>query len=84
MKMRGVRNDATMTSHAFRGIFQNKEEKEEYYDSNQKTCFRFCILDTEKLNTDSISKKLWMMEGKLHIFQRKVGLVLLGMQLNSQ
>ena len=27
MKMRGVRNDATMTSHAFRGIFQNKDEK---------------------------------------------------------
>lgn len=28
MKMRGVRNDARMTSHAFRGIFQNKDEKE--------------------------------------------------------
>ena len=27
MKMRGVRNDARMTSHAFRGIFQNKDEK---------------------------------------------------------
>ena len=28
MKMRGVRNDARMTSHAFRGVFQNKDEKE--------------------------------------------------------
>ena len=27
MKMRGVRNDAKLTSHAFRGIFQNKDEK---------------------------------------------------------
>ena len=27
MKMRGVKNDARMTSHAFRGIFQNKDEK---------------------------------------------------------
>jgi len=28
MKMRGVRNNATLTSSAFRGIFENKEEKE--------------------------------------------------------
>lgn len=28
MKMRGVRNDARMTSSAFRGIYENKEEKE--------------------------------------------------------
>jgi GTP cyclohydrolase I len=28
MRMRGVRNDATLTSSAFRGIFENKEEKE--------------------------------------------------------
>ena len=28
MKMRGVRNDARMTSYAFRGIYENKEEKE--------------------------------------------------------
>ena len=27
MKMRGVRNNARMTSHAFRGTFQNKDEK---------------------------------------------------------
>ena len=27
MKMRGVRNDARMTSSAFRGIYQNNEEK---------------------------------------------------------
>ena len=27
MKMRGVRNDARITSHAFRGIFQNEPEK---------------------------------------------------------
>ncbi|WP_316507097.1 GTP cyclohydrolase I FolE [Nitrosopumilus sp.] len=27
MKMRGVRNDARMTSNAFRGIFQNDDEK---------------------------------------------------------
>jgi GTP cyclohydrolase I len=26
--MRGVRNDATLTSSAYRGIFENKEEKE--------------------------------------------------------
>jgi GTP cyclohydrolase I len=26
--MRGVRNDATVTSSAFRGIYENKEEKE--------------------------------------------------------
>lgn len=28
MKMRGVRNDAKMTSSAFRGIYENKEEKQ--------------------------------------------------------
>ncbi len=28
MRMRGVRNDATVTSSAFRGIYENKEEKE--------------------------------------------------------
>lgn len=28
MKMRGVRNDATLTTSAFRGIYENKEEKE--------------------------------------------------------
>lgn len=28
MKMRGVRNDATLTSSAYRGIYDNKEEKE--------------------------------------------------------
>jgi GTP cyclohydrolase I len=28
MRMRGVRNDATLTTSAFRGIYQNKEEKE--------------------------------------------------------
>jgi GTP cyclohydrolase I len=26
--MRGVRNDATLTSSAYRGIYENKEEKE--------------------------------------------------------
>ena len=28
MKMRGVRNDARMTSNAYRGIYENKDEKE--------------------------------------------------------
>jgi GTP cyclohydrolase I len=28
MKMRGVRNDATLTSSAFRGIYENTREKE--------------------------------------------------------
>ncbi|MCV0372764.1 MAG: GTP cyclohydrolase I FolE [Nitrosarchaeum sp.] len=28
MKMRGVRNDATLSSSAYRGIYENKEEKE--------------------------------------------------------
>ncbi len=28
MKMRGVRNDATLTSSAYRGIYENNEEKE--------------------------------------------------------
>ncbi|HUU48280.1 MAG TPA: GTP cyclohydrolase I FolE [Nitrosopumilaceae archaeon] len=28
MKMRGVRNDATLTSSAYRGIYENKAEKE--------------------------------------------------------
>lgn len=28
MKMRGVKNDATLSSSAFRGIYENKEEKE--------------------------------------------------------
>ena len=28
MRMRGVRNNATLTTSAFRGIYQNKEEKE--------------------------------------------------------
>ena len=27
MKMRGVKNDATLSSSAFRGIYENKEEK---------------------------------------------------------
>jgi len=26
--MRGVRNDATLTSSAYRGIYENREEKE--------------------------------------------------------
>ena len=28
MRMRGVRNEATLSSSAFRGIYENKEEKE--------------------------------------------------------
>ena len=28
MRMRGVRNDATLTTSAYRGIYENKEEKE--------------------------------------------------------
>ncbi len=28
MKMRGVRNDATLTTSAYRGIYENKDEKE--------------------------------------------------------
>lgn len=28
MKMRGVKNDATLTTSAYRGIYENKEEKE--------------------------------------------------------
>ena len=28
MKMRGVRNDAMLSSSAYRGIYENKEEKE--------------------------------------------------------
>jgi GTP cyclohydrolase I len=28
MKMRGVRNDATLTSSAYRGIYENREEKD--------------------------------------------------------
>ena len=28
MKMRGVRNNATLSSSAYRGIYENKEEKE--------------------------------------------------------
>jgi GTP cyclohydrolase I len=28
MKMRGVKNNATLSSSAFRGIYENKEEKE--------------------------------------------------------
>jgi GTP cyclohydrolase I len=28
MKMRGVRNDATLTTSAYRGVYENKEEKE--------------------------------------------------------
>jgi GTP cyclohydrolase I (EC 3.5.4.16) len=28
MRMRGVRNEATLSSFAFRGIYENKEEKE--------------------------------------------------------
>ena len=31
MKMRGVKNDARMTSHAFRGVFQNDDEKGRSY-----------------------------------------------------
>ena len=28
MRMRGVRNDAMLSSSAYRGIYENKEEKE--------------------------------------------------------
>jgi GTP cyclohydrolase I len=36
MKMRGVRNDATLTSAAYRGIYENKEEKESIMAMIQK------------------------------------------------
>ena len=36
MKMRGVRNDARMTTSAFRGIYENKEEKEQIISMMRK------------------------------------------------
>jgi GTP cyclohydrolase I len=36
MKMRGVRNDATLTSAAYRGIYENREEKESIMAMIQK------------------------------------------------
>ena len=36
MKMRGVRNDATMTSMAFRGICEKKDEREEIIEMIRK------------------------------------------------
>ena len=36
MKMRGVRNDATLSSSAFRGIYENKEEKESIVNTIRK------------------------------------------------
>jgi len=36
MKMRGVKNDARMTSMAYRGIYENKEEKESIVAMIQK------------------------------------------------
>ena len=36
MKMRGVRNDAMMTSVTFRGIYEKKEEREEIVEMIQK------------------------------------------------
>ena len=37
MKMRGVRNDAMMTSVAFRGIYEKKEEREEIVEMIRKS-----------------------------------------------
>jgi GTP cyclohydrolase I len=39
MKMRGVRNDATLTSAAYRGIYENKEEKESIMAMIQKRTY---------------------------------------------
>ena len=41
MKMRGVRNDATMTSMAFRGIYEKKEEREEIIEMIRKRSSEF-------------------------------------------
>ena len=41
MKMRGVRNDATMTSMAFRGIYEKKEEREEIVEMIRKNSSDF-------------------------------------------
>ena len=50
--MRGVKNDATLSSSAFRGIYENKEEKAEHNVANSKTHAPDLILleNTEKLN----------------------------------
>ncbi len=41
MKMRGVRNDAMMTSVAFRGIYEKKEEREEIVEMIRKSSSDF-------------------------------------------
>lgn len=41
MKMRGVRNDAMMTSVAFRGIYENKKEREEIVEMIRKSTSDF-------------------------------------------
>ncbi len=41
MKMRGVRNDAMMTSVAFRGIYEKKDEREEIVEMIRKSSSDF-------------------------------------------
>ncbi len=41
MKMRGVRNDAMMTSVAFRGIYEKKEQREEIVEMIRKSSSDF-------------------------------------------
>jgi GTP cyclohydrolase I len=41
MKMRGVRNDAIMTSAAFRGIYEKKEERQEIIEMIGKSSSDF-------------------------------------------
>ena len=43
MKMRGVRNDANVTSAAFRGIYEKKEEKENIIKLIKNSLLLICI-----------------------------------------
>ena len=60
MKMRGVRNDANVTSAAFRGIYETKEEKANIIKLIKKSSQKHLLYKiSEKINNQFIRLDLW-------------------------
>ena len=78
MKMRGVRNDAQMTSSAFRGVFEDQKTKEELTQSHSKQ-----VRSYQKLNNPLIRKSLCLHE-ITYMFQVNHGHFSAGLLLNLQ
>ena len=78
MKMRGVKNDAKVTTSAFRGTFEDKKTKEELLKASvcQITLY-------QKLNNPSIRNSSCLQE-IIYIFQRNHGHFSLGLLSNLQ